>query len=214
MSPGWERALRDGSGRLVSRRIEQLEAETLWVEDLAQMSVGVAARRQEIVDRLLAFGPLSVKELAARLGAKPSALYHHLRMLLEAGLVEEAGSRVVNRKREQLYSAPARAIRLRIKPGDPGNRAAVQAFVRALGRQIETDFSVGQTLPAARVSGPHRTLALRRLCADPDPATLALINQKLEEINALLVDSPGGPGGGVVLSWTLAPLPDPDAVED
>ncbi|WP_029414709.1 helix-turn-helix domain-containing protein [Brevundimonas bacteroides] len=199
---------------MVDRRLRELEAQTLWIENIDQLSVGLAARRQDMVDRLLAFGPLSVKELAARLEAKPSALYHHLRMLLAAGLVVEAGSRVTNRKRVQLYAAPARAIRLRIRPGDPANGAAVQGFVRALARQIDGDFARGQDLPQAEAEGPGRNLALRRLCASPDAATLAEINRKLEEINALLIDGPTAPGGGIVLSWTLAPLPDPGGAED
>lgn len=199
---------------MVDRRLRDLEAETLWIENLDQLTVGVAARRQDIVDRLLAFGPLSVKALAARLHAKPSALYHHLRMLVAAGLVVEAGWRVVNRKREQLYAAPARAVRLRIRPDDPANLHAVQGFVRALGRQIETDFARSQGLSQARAEGPGRNLALRRLCASPDPDTLAQVNRKLEEINALLVDAPETPGGGMVLSWVMAPLPEPEPIDD
>lgn len=191
--------------------MDTLEQETLWVEDIGQMSVGLAARRQDIVDRLLAFGPLSIKELAALLAAKPSALYHHMRMLVDAGLAVEAGARVVNRKRELLYAAPARAIRLRIRPEDPVNRQAVQGFVRALGRQIDQDFSNGQIQTRAATEGETRNLGFRRVCGSPDAQTLARINRKLEEIGELLVNSRGRPEDAIVLSWTLAPLPLPTA---
>lgn len=191
----------------MARRVRQEEADdTFWVEAYVPLSLGLAARRQDIVDRLLAFGPLSVKELADQLGARPSALYHHIRLLLTAGLAVEAGTRVVNRKRVQLFAAPARVVRLRIQPGDPSNRSAVQAFVRVLGRQIERDFRLGLEAGPARTEGPQRTLGLRRVCGSPDAATLARINRKLDEIDALLVDSRGRPEAGVIFSWTLAPL--------
>lgn len=192
---------------MVSRDTQETRTDTLWIEDFGQISVGLAARRQDIVDRLLAFGPASAKELAEQLGARPSALYHHLRLLLDAGLIVDAGTRVLNRKREQLYGAPARALRLRLQPGDPQNRTTVQAFVRVLGRQIDQDFSLGQAEASARTEGPERNLGLRRLCGSPTAATLAKINRKLDEIDALLVNSRGTPENGVVLSWVIAPLP-------
>lgn len=191
----------------MASQTDQSRADTLWIEDAGQLSLGLAPRRQDIVDRLLAFGPASVKELAQQLGARPSALYHHVRLLLEAGLVVVAETRVLNRKREQVYAAPARAIRLRLLLGDAESQAAAQAFVRVLGRQISDDFNLGLARDSARTGGPDRNVGVRRVMGSPDAATLARINRKLEEIDALLIDSRGKPENGVVLSWVIAPLP-------
>ena len=193
---------------MARRERHEGEPDTFWVETYVPLSLGLAARRQDNVDRLLAFGPLTEKQLADQLGARPSALYHHIRLLLTAGLAVEAGTQVVNRKRVQLFAAPARVVRLRIQPHDASNRSAVQAFVRVLGRQIDRDFSLGLAASRAQTEGPERTLGLRRVCGSPDAATLAQINQKLDEIDALLVGSRGRPEAGVILSWTLAPLAD------
>lgn len=187
---------------------------THWVEEVERIRVGVHPRRQDIIDRLAAFGPLSVRDLAHGIGAKPSALYHHLKLLKEAGLVVERGFDVSRRKREQLYGTPARNMRLRLRPSDPANREVVQQVVKALGRQIERDFSLAQAEPSARTEGETRNLGLRRLCGSPDAESLAKINALLEQIGDLLSAGQPSPGDGVVLTWTIAPLVGPSPSAD
>ena len=75
-------------------------SQTYWIMTPDQLAAMASPRRQDIVDRLAATGPLSVKELAAQIGARPPALYHHIERLLEVGLIVEAGTRTVRRKRE------------------------------------------------------------------------------------------------------------------
>ncbi|KPF81638.1 hypothetical protein IP78_04865 [Brevundimonas sp. AAP58] len=183
--------------------------DTVWIEASGSHARVLSPRRQEILDRLLAFGPLPVRTLAEHLHAQPSALYHHLRFLVAAGMVVEAGFRSVNRRRERLYGAPAQAVRLKLRPEDPDNRAAVQSVVRGFGRQMDRDFVLGQVNPSATTEGSDRNLGLRRICASPGPAALAQINQKLEEIDALMIAARGPADQAVVLTWTLAPLPPP-----
>ena len=79
------------------------KSQTYWVLQRKQLRTLVSQRRLEIIDRLVAAGPLSAKELARLVGAQPSALYHHLQQLVRVGLVVEAGHRVVRRRREVLY---------------------------------------------------------------------------------------------------------------
>src|ERR1044072_8172532 len=97
------------------------KSQTYWVLQRKQLRSLVSQRRLEIIDRLVAAGPLAAKELARLIGAKPSALYHHLAQLMKVGLVVEAGHRVVRRRREVLYMTRAPRIRLFRALRDPTN---------------------------------------------------------------------------------------------
>lgn len=183
----------------------EIVGDTLWVGAPDQIRVGLNPRRQDIVDRLAASGPLSVRELAGTVAAKPSALYHHIAMLIEVGLVKEAGQRLARGKREQLYDTPARQVRLKPLAGGDSDPTIVTEFVGALSRQMDRDFSSGAGSPLKCSQGDHRNLGFRRILGRPDPATLALVNAKLEEVGALLSSSDGA-GAVVALTWIMSPL--------
>lgn len=177
-----------------------------WILDPAQVTAMVSPRRHDIVDRLVASGPLSIKQLAATIGAEPPALYHHIRKLLAVGLVVEAGSRVVRRKREQLYATPGRRMRLSRALDDPANRELFIQVAASLSRQMDRDFRRGSAASAAVTQGPGKTLGFSRLIGAPGPEGLATINRKLEEIADILWSSSDGGGEVVCLSWVLAPI--------
>src|SRR5690349_12013162 len=120
---------------------------TYWIMAPDQLAAMASARRQDIVDRLAAAGPLSVKELAAQIGARPPALYHHIERLLAVGLIEEAGARVVRRKREQLYAARAPRMRLARALAEGAHPDLMEAIVASLTRQMDRDFRAGLASP-------------------------------------------------------------------
>lgn len=184
-----------------------------WIMAPAQIACLASPRRHDIVDRLVGSGPLSIRELAAGIGAEPPALYHHIRKLLGVGLVVEAGTRIVNRRHEQLYQAPGRRMRLLRALGEPANRDAFVQIVASLSRQMERDFRKGAACASAQATGPGRNLGVARQIGAPGPDGLAEINRKLEEIAAILWDSPRGAGELVCLSWVLSPI-DPAGGED
>src|SRR5215212_9863125 len=86
--------------------------QTYWILDKRQLEVMGSPRRHDIVDRLAAGGPMSIRELAEQIGAQPTGLYHHIAKLAAVGLVIESGSRIVSRRREQLFATPAPRMRL------------------------------------------------------------------------------------------------------
>jgi DNA-binding transcriptional ArsR family regulator len=177
-----------------------------WILDPAQLTTLISPRRHDIVDRLVASGALSIKELAATIGAEPPALYHHIRKLLAVGLVIEAGSRVVSRKREQLYAAPGKRMRLSRALGDPRNRDLFIQITASLSRQMDRDFRRGSETASAITQGPTKTLGFSRLIGAPGPSGMAAINRKLEEIAEILWNSSEDGGEVVCLSWVLAPI--------
>lgn len=182
------------------------KSETYWVLQRKQLRSLVSQRRLEIIDRLVAAGPLSAKDLARLVGAQPSALYHHLRQLMEVGLVVEAGYRVVRRRREVLYMTRAPRIRLFRALRDPSNAREMTKITATMTRQMSRDFRRGIKSPAARPSGALQNLGFMRLLASPSPATLRRINQYLAEIGELLFTSTDARYEPLSLAWIMAPV--------
>ena len=183
--------------------------ETYWIVDRAQIAALTSPRRLDIGDALAASGPLSVRALAAQIGAKPSALYHHLAKLIEVGLVVEAGTRIVNRKRETLYATPAPRMRLIRALAEGRYRAEMDEIVAALTRQMERDFRAAGKLPGRRAEGEGRNYGFFRLLARVGEADLAAINLRLQEIAEILWAADDPEADPVCLAWVMTPLGGP-----
>ncbi len=181
-------------------------SQTYWIMAPEQLAAMASPRRQDIVDRLAAAGPLSVKALATQLGARPPALYHHLEKLLAVGLIEEAGTRIARRKREQLYAARAPRMRLARALAEGAHPELMEAIVASLTRQMDRDFRTGMASPARRAGGEGRNLGFFRLIGRPDAAGMARINACLGEVAEILWQAEAPDADLVCLSWVLAPL--------
>lgn len=185
-----------------------LDDQNYWIIEPRQLAEMASARRQDIVDRLAATGPLSIKELAAQIGARPSALYHHVERLLEVELIVPAGWRTVHRKREQLYAARAKRMRLLRALADGTQQELMETIVASLTRQMDRDFRAGGTSPARRADGPERNYGFFRLIGQPGPADLARINACLAEVAEILWDRRDESAPILCLEWIMAPLPE------
>lgn len=190
------------------RPMAEDDSDTYWVMSREELQCLGSPRRYDIVDHLAAAGPLSIRELAGRIGAQPSALYHHLRQLLNVGLVVETGHQVRGRKRETVYNTRAKRMRMHRALEDPANIDILIGVVGAMSRQADRDFQAGISSPNARPSGPQRNLAVNRLVGSPSPGTLGLINAHLDAVSELLFTRGEG-GERVAFTWVLAPLDTP-----
>ncbi len=95
--------------------------------------------RAEMIGVLQTEGPLAVRELAAHLSRPPDGLYHHVRLLLEAGLLREKARRVSGKREEIVYAlvAPRAAAGGASKPENrAGLVAAAQTALRMAGREF------------------------------------------------------------------------------
>ena len=77
------------------------------IHEQRQLEALISPVRGLLLSNLCSSGPCSVGELARLVGRKPRALYYHLEALVDAGLVEEVGTRPTQRRRETLYDAIA-----------------------------------------------------------------------------------------------------------
>lgn len=179
---------------------------TYWVLDRRQILCLVSARRHDLLDKLAAMGPLSIRELAPLLGVTAPSLYHHVEKLLKVGLVLQVGERTIKRKKEKIYGTLAPRMRLSRSFADPANRAVVDKLATALMRQIARDFRKGSRSPTARFAGGGRNIGLARLVGAPSRQELARINGLFEDIAGILWASAGRKGPLVSVAWSLAPV--------
>lgn len=175
------------------------------IADPAQIRCLAGARRYDILARLQAAGALSVRELAEWLGAKPSALYHHIQQLLDADLIRTDGHRVVNRRREQLYSARSPRMDISRDTRKPAVRESLSEVAAAFSRQAERDFRRGFAENGVAASGPGRALGFGRAFGRPGAERLKRINALLDEAVGLMAGDDGDAGAPLVLNWALTP---------
>jgi DNA-binding transcriptional ArsR family regulator len=170
--------------------------------------------RQEIVDTLQALGTGSAAELAAQLGRPADGLYYHLRSLLAAGLVEAAGHRGEGRRREAVYSLPARdGLRLAYDPHDAANVEAVTEVVGSMLRVAGRDFVSGFRPELAVCEGPRRNLWAARLKGWLTGSELEEVHELLGRVSELL-DRPRESAEQRLHSLTFVLAPAPPARRD
>lgn len=180
--------------------------QTYWILEKRQLEAMVSPRVHDIVDRLMADGPMSIKELAQQIGCKPSSLYHHIAKMLRVGLAVEAGSRVVRRRREQLYNVPAPRMRLARALAEGVHPEIVNDIAGSLIRQMGRDFSAGANRPSKCAEGEGRNFGFGRLIGRPTPAQLARLNACLIEIGEILWNSVDENASAVSFGWIIAPM--------
>lgn len=183
--------------------------ETYWVTRPEQLAALTSARRHDIVDRLAAGGPMSIKELARQIGAKPSALYHHVQKLLAVGLVVEAGRRAVRRRYEQLYATPAPRMRLIRALAENRQPELMAQIATSLTRQMARDFRAAGASSRKVPEGKHANYGFFRLVGRPNPRQRARINACLQEIAEILWNSDDPASTPIALGWVMAPLHTP-----
>lgn len=177
-----------------------------WVLRKDQVRCLTSPTRHDIIDRLAAQGPLSVRDLAHGIGMRPSAVYHHLAQLLEVDLVVEAGSRIVNRRRERLYGTPSRRMRLIRALGEPKLKPLMKKTVSAVCRQMDRDFSKGAASSLAVTTGSARNHGFFRSVGQPGKQALARINALLGDIAEILWTERRAGAPLLAFAWTLTPV--------
>lgn len=169
-----------------------------------QLSALVSAVRQEIADILGERGPASVAEIATTLGRPADALYFHLRAMMRAGLVRQAGYRKRGRHKEALYQT-AGELMLAYEPRSTGNRRGIQAIVSSMMRLGIRDFGRALRHTDVNVSGPRRELWALRKTGRMPPAQVADVNQLIERLSHT-VSRPSGHGRLYAITILLTPL--------
>jgi Helix-turn-helix domain len=159
--------------------------------------------RLEILGQFTGPTPLSVRDLAERMGRTPHSIYYHVHLMARVGLLREVGQREGSGRSEALYQ-PARDT-VALHAADPGAGLAIRRTMAAAFRMAERD------LEAALESAPGdpRLLGMRGHFR----ATPRVLKQVRRHLQAALeiVQREGRRGAvrdqGPLYSLTLALLP-------
>ena len=189
-----------------------MAAKSYWVSDPRQIEAAGHPARHDIVDRLVALGPLSVRDLATNLGRNVTSIYHHLKHLEKIGLVQSLTPESSKRGRPHLlYKSIAPRIRLVRAAADPSLRAPLAKWARVVGGQAAKEYIAGMSNPDAVFSGKERNLLLGRGVTTASPERLARINELMDALTELVLTPEPTPGPLVSVGWFLSPLPQPSA---
>lgn len=160
--------------------------------------------RLEILQAFAGVGRASARELAAQLRRPPGAIYHHVRMLEQAGLIVEVERRSGTRRPEAVY-APV-AERLAVSPGsaDRDRQAlrSLHAVLRQAGRDVDAAFERGTAKLHGRFHGAQMSAALK-------PRDVKRVLALLGKIDATLRRAKcARPGADdVIFRWTSVFVP-------
>lgn len=149
----------------------------LSAEQLKLMSFGP---RRDIV-RVLAEDPdLSTREIADRLHRSPTALYRHMELLTEVGLVRQSGLRSGVKRAEAVFALTALHLSDAEATGNAEGRAALAQAAKRYAAAASRRFSQALENGAARPSGQDANLALSHIDLQLDQAGLVEFQRLLQ----------------------------------
>jgi DNA-binding transcriptional ArsR family regulator len=159
--------------------------------------------RGEVVNALGDLRKATASELSETLGRSRTGLYHHLRVLQEAGIVRVVETRT-RRRPEAVYALTATRIRIgpraRSRAGRTAARKAAETLLRAATREL------GRAL----VSGNHKPSELYAIRAKArlQAAELNLVRKHVNSIERIVRDAKRRPEtGGRMFAFTAALTP-------
>lgn len=174
--------------------------------------------RQEILGYFASGRPLSVREVAERMGRPPSAIHYHVRLLAQSGLLVKSGERRDGRRREAEYSMVAEAIAV---PGhgqsseEGDSTLALRTMANAF-RMAERDMKAALDEGMARRDGEDRNFYAIRVHCRLNRREMAEINRRLDALlevvlNSIRREEPYDEDEFVSLTLALVPLPNRSA---
>ena len=128
------------------------------VKSTTQLLALASPGREDITDAVAVLGPCGVTELARFLGRSRHALYYHIRVLRDCGLLIETRVEGKGAKPTAHYDVPGRPILVRYDLSSPKSRRAVLAVGSARFRSGKRGFVRACSAHSAVVEGPRRNL--------------------------------------------------------
>jgi DNA-binding transcriptional ArsR family regulator len=192
-----------------------LAPRTYWIDRPEQIRALALPLRHELGDRLAALGPSTVARLAAALGRRPTAIYHHLRQLEAVGLVRASHVEGERGRPAQVWETVAPLMRMARAGRRRANHAPMATAGSAAASRAGRDYAQGFRRSHWAIEGPGRNHWFFRFVSSPSPSRLRRINALLDRLAALLFTSDPAPGPPISVAWFLSPLsPDPKGGPD
>lgn len=175
-----------GADQSNSVRPEDMPAEDVYVVERPEQIAALRSQvRQEVIEIICRYGPISVPEMAAKLARSDKSLYHHVKILVECDLVIEDIVSIAGRQVRQ-YRAVSDQFVFPTNPTDTETIELVADVVssgfRGAARAIENELLSG----TATRRGGGRNLVAGRFQGWVNKRELAKINRCINEVISML----------------------------
>ncbi len=184
------------------------------IEGEAQRRAVSSPLRLEILGHFSAARPLSVREVAERMGRPATAIQYHVGLLVESGLLIKSGERREGRRREAEYTKVAEAIGI---PSGQGEHALAVKTTASGFRMAEREMEAALAEGAARTEDTDRNFLVTRVHLRLGPDELTEINRRLDALLVAVLDTMRREDirdDDEFVSLTLALMPLPDRAAD
>ena len=163
--------------------------------------------RHDLMDRLMALGPSSVKALSSAMRCKPAAIYRHIQFLERIGLVTAMKTRGGRGRPATIYKAVAPIIRAAKAAKNPRNHRVMAQIAKAMGTLAYRSYATAYRGADWETEGPRRNQWCFRLLTAPSARKLARINALFDELASLISTPDPSPGPLVRVTWIMSPAP-------
>ncbi len=154
-------------------------------------------------------GPLTTRELAARLGRSRQSLYYHLGLLEEARLVVKEPSGQDSRERR--YRLREGRLAVGARHDSPADRTAAARAIRAMLRLTGREAAEALEDSTTRLRGPIREMIGFRGKARLTEAQLQRVNELIDELEAIFRNAKSGSAELPLEALTIVLTPARDA---
>ena len=132
------------------------------ITSVAQLLTVASPGREDLVDAVGVLGPCTITELARFVGRSRNALYYHVNVLRDCGLLVESRRSGQGKKATAYYDVPGRPMIVRFNLSTERTRQAVVALARIRLRSAARGFVRACRPELATVEGPNRNLWVTR----------------------------------------------------
>ena len=193
--------------RAIPTALPQPPAEML-ISDVEQLKAVSDPLRLRLIE-VMAEAPIrgwTAKELARRLAAKQTKLYHHIGILEERGFLSVAETRVVSGILEKRYRLNARSFRVdRALFIGPGNVEAVAGVLDAVFEKARNEILAGQRAGLVDIGESEferRRMVLSASRARLSPTSVRRVMRLIERLDEIdNLSDPDGAEYGLVLAF-------------
>ena len=162
--------------------------------------------RLEIIGLFTELKPLSIADMASRMGRPAGSLYHHVGVLEKAGLLRRTGTRPKGKRHEALFQPAGERVALAVDPDSDDDVGHAVRTLQAAFRMTIRDLEAALRDPGTVTTGRDRNATAARMHFRATAGTLRKLNGHLQAIEDLLCREVNGTEGRHY-SLTLALLP-------
>jgi len=180
----------------------------LRIQTQEQWTAFCSPARYEMLSALSGLGEASVAEIAFAVDRSADGLYRHIRILLDAELIEECETRRVGRQTEAVYRLAAEEPVVDIDPADAVSRERMREVATLIQRDASKRFCVALDAGICRVGEDDRNTWVRSVHGWLDEDDLAELGGLLGRIEALFASRQARRSGGTLhnCSYMINPV--------